>query len=289
VGGGGDTPSPEPNPGTETETANPALAKNWAELPAATEGNNLVTAWYRATTSGPRNYSMLFDTGTYPAYWVAYPLTAADIANNPGSSYNDKRPSWRINPDFNSSTEQINVWSGSYGGDGTYSRGHQIPDADRSGNDGRLVQAYYATNSTPQIQNGFNGGIWSSLEGAVRGAIPSADTLYVVTGAILQTAGGNEQINKIKPASDTKQCPVPNYYYKVLMKCRRAGDGTITSASTVGVWLEHKVYGGDGWSNYTMSVAEIEAKTGYDFFTNLPDAIESTAESNSDWKTFTEF
>ena len=133
------------------------------------------------------------------------------------------------------------------------------------------AQTFYATNSTPQIQNGFNSGIWSTLEGDVRTlAQQQTDTVYVVTGAILRTVTGNETITYIKPAKDTKNCPVPNYYYKVLLKVKREASGKISSASTVGVWLPHRVYSGESYQSYTKSVAEIEALTGYNFFANLP-------------------
>ena len=88
------------------------------------------------------------------------------------------------------------------------------------------------------------------------------DTVYVVTGAILRTVTGNETITYIKPAKDTKNCPVPNYYYKVLLKVKREASGKISSASTVGVWLPHRVYSGESYQSYTKSVAEIEALTG---------------------------
>ena len=91
------------------------------------------------------------------------------------------------------------------------------------------AQTFYATNSTPQIQNGFNSGIWSSLEGDVRTlAQQQTDTVYVVTGAILRTVTGNETITYIKPAKDTKNCPEPNYYYKVLLKVKREPSGKIS-------------------------------------------------------------
>ena len=105
-----------------------------------------------------------------------------------------------------------------------YARGHQIPNADRNKDPyGTMcAQTFYATNSTPQIQNGFNSGIWSTLEGDVRTlAQQQTATDYVVTGAILRTVTGNETITYIKPAKDTKNCPVPNYYYKVLRKDKR--------------------------------------------------------------------
>lgn len=148
-----------------------------------------------------------------------------------------------------------------------------------------------ATNgSTPQSQNGFNSGIWSTLEGDVRTlAQQQTDTVYVVTGAILRTVTGNETITYIKPAKDTKNCPVPNYYYKVLLKVKREASGKISSASTVGVWLPHRVYSGESYQSYTKSVAEIEALTGYNFFANLPADIQAAAEQNSNWSTFASF
>lgn len=169
---------------------------------------------------------MYYDKSTYTAYWVAYPLAKGHM----GNGRSDK---WQRNPGL-AESEQINVWSSSYGvnlgattSDGYdsskefYARGHQIPNADRNGSDELVVQTYYATNSTPQIQNKFNGGIWQQLESGVRNIAATTDTVYVVTGAILQTAGNHEAITWITPKSDSKRCPVPNYYYKALLKVRR--------------------------------------------------------------------
>ena len=194
------------------------------------------------------------------------------------------------------------VWSSSYGvnlgattSDGYdsskefYARGHQIPNADRNGSDELVVQTYYATNSTPQIQNKFNGGIWQQLESGVRNIAATTDTVYVVTGAILQTAGNHEAITWITPKSDSKRCPVPNYYYKALLKVRRDASNKVTSAMTIGFWMEHREYSNDNYTNYATSVAEIERLTGFDFFANLPADIQAAAEQNSNWNTFASF
>lgn len=254
----------------------------WYELPAKDNaGSNMLLRTFYDTA---RNYTMYYDTSTYTAYWVAYPLAAGDLGSG--------RPNdpWAATPGIPTS-QQINVWAGSYGVNvgstsNIYARGHQIPNADRNKDPyGTMcAQTFYATNSTPQIQNGFNSGIWSSLEGDVRTlAQQQTDTVYVVTGAILRTVTGNETITYIKPAKDTKNCPVPNYYYKVLLKVKREASGKISSASTVGVWLPHRVYSGESYQSYTKSVAEIEALTGYNFFANLPADIQAAAEQNSNW------
>ena len=127
----------------------------------------------------------------FSSLWVAYPLYSATMGGT-------RDGSWVKNSSI-PDNKQINIWTSSYGvnvgstsNDGydssanLYARGHQIPDADRSGDAEMQAQTYYATNSTPQIQNGFNGGIWSSLEDAVRTVASATDTIYVATGPTFQ-------------------------------------------------------------------------------------------------------
>lgn len=145
----------------------------WYELPARTTADETITQTVYPASGSQRNYTMYYDKSTYTAYWVAYPLAKGHM----GNGRSDK---WQRNPGL-AESEQINVWSSSYGvnlgattSDGYdsskefYARGHQIPNADRNGSDELVVQTYYATNSTPQIQNKFNGGIWQQLESGVR-------------------------------------------------------------------------------------------------------------------------
>ena len=86
---------------------------------------------------------------------------------------------------------------------------------------------------------------------------------------------------------DTKQVPIPNYFYKVVLRVKTSDDN-VTSASTIGFWMDHRKYS-DSFTNYTVSVDQIEQWTGFDFFVNLPDPIESAAESNVNWITFQNF
>lgn len=255
----------------------------WYELPAKTTASSTTTMSFYAGQE--RNYTMYYDKSTYTAYWVAYPLARGHISSG-------RINSWASTPGI-SISDQINVWDGSYGvgyGSTEYSRGHQIPNGDRNANITMQRQTFYATNSTPQIQNGFNGGIWSNLETAVRNvAQATADTVYVATGAVLSRAGMQESVKYIQPKHDPKQCPVPNYYYKVLLKVKRSSNGTITDAMAVGVWMPHRIYSGDSYTNYTVSVAEVERYTGFNFFANLPAAVAAKAEQNSNWNTFSSF
>jgi len=234
-----------------------------------------------------RNYSYLYDPEMYASYWVAYPLCADHLGSG-------RDESWAFDPNVPSS-KQTKLTNGAYGvsvasanyASQYYARGHQIPNADRNGVDEMMAETYYMTNLTPQLQNGFNGGIWSSLEGAVRGLTSSCDTVYVVTGAAFRKKGGSETVNTIVNTRDSKTVAVPNYYWKVLLKVKRSGDG-ITDASAVGFWLEHREYISDSYTNYAVSVDQIETWTGFDFFPEIGD-YQTAAESNTSWSTFQAF
>lgn len=170
-----------------------------------------------------------------------------------------------------------------------YSRGHMIPNGSRNGIRDMQLQTFYATNSVPQKQNKFNGSIWANLENALQGMTSSTDTVYVVTGVAFQKVGGSETIKYIKPAKDSKQCPVPNYFYKVALKVKRSGSA-ITDACAVGVWMEHRDYNsGETYSQFTVTVDQIEEWLGLNFFTNLPEDLQTKAENNSSWSTFANF
>jgi endonuclease G len=268
------------------EQAGPA----WMELPASVamdETVHMVTHTAQMQGRLQRNYTMLYDEDLYAALWVAYPLCASHTSSG-------REESWGYDPHVPSES-QTSVNKGYGVSEPTanypknfYARGHQIPNADRSGVPEMMAQTYYSTNMTPQIQNGFNGGIWAKLEEAVRMEIPQGDTLYVVTGAVFEKHGVDEEVKEIVNRNDSKTLPVPNYYWKALLKVRRE-NGEVTEASTIGFWLPHDDLKGRTYPDYAVSVDQIEVWTGFDFFSNLMDAIETTAEANAIWTTFQNF
>lgn len=278
----------------EPSTAAPAKgvsssgpAPRFLELPSG--GNNGLTHWATMGGKRQRNYTMLYDPSVYASYWVAYPLCAAHLGSG-------RTETWAYDPSVDIA-KQTKVSSGSYGvnckGDlyesNYYARGHQIPNADRNGNEEMMAQTYYSTNMTPQIQNGFNGGIWAKLEAGVRGMVPVGDTLYIVTGAAFRKKGGNEQVQNIVSTRDGKTLPVPNYYWKAVLKVKRNESGVITDAQTIGFWLPHKEFKKTPYTDFTVSVDQIESWTGFDMFPALPDPIESRCESNTSLPAFESF
>lgn len=247
------------------------------ELPAKrTDNANAIEC--TVEYGGERNYTIYYDKSTYTSMWVAYPLESKHMGSL--SRPND----WDYNP-YISESYQVNL-SSTYEGS-TYRRGHLIPNASRNGIKGMQLQTFYFTNSVPQVQTRFNDGIWNNLEQAVQ-SIGESEKIYVTTGVAFKKVGESKSISYIKSGSDSKNVPIPNYFYKVVLKVKTNGAGTVTSASTIGFWFENKEYS-DKFYNYTCTVDQIEQWTGFDFFVNLPDSIENSAEANSNWTTFQNF
>jgi endonuclease G len=206
---------------------------------------------------------MMYDKKEKVAYWVAYPHHPSYI----GSA--GRTDNWQLDPSV-SSVIQPNYFATISG----YDRGHQIPSADRTVTTEANSQTFYFTNMTPQL-GALNQQLWANLEGQVRDWMYQSDTLYVVTGAILKTVGGNETVNY---ATDSKgmKVAVPNYYYKVLLRLKSG------KYDSIGFWVEHRAYGnGQATAAITKSVDQIELLTGFNFFASLPKAVQDDTEATS--------
>jgi endonuclease G len=263
------------NPSIAAASQQPAVDQDWLELPGAvTDADYEVNTYY---DSSVRNYTHLYDKETYTSLWTAYPLNSTYMGSEP-------RPSkWSYSTSIGT-RHQVNLRNRSY--NDSYSRGHMIPNASRNGNKAMQMQTFFVTNSVPQIQNSFNSGIWSKLEGDLQD-IGSTEEIYIVTGVAFNKVGEDKPVAYTTAKDDTKQVPIPNYFYKVVLRVKMS-DGAVTSASTIGFWMDHRKYT-DSYTNYTVSVDQIEQWTGFDFFVNLPDTVESAAESNTNWTNFQNF
>ncbi|MEE1098491.1 MAG: DNA/RNA non-specific endonuclease [Alistipes sp.] len=264
---------------TTIQTESAKASESWLELPALrSDGRYPNAAEYKVYSGGEVNYTTYYDRSTYTSMWVAYPLESKHMG-----SY-ERPDKWSFNP-LLSTSYQVNLCDHSYSS--SYSRGHLIPNASRNGIKDMQLQTFYVTNSVPQIQDNFNGGIWMYLEAAIQ-SIAESEKIYVVTGVAFQKEGETKSISYTTAKDDTKRVPVPNYFYKVVLKVNTNSSGVVTSASTIGFWFDHKTYT-DSYTNYAVSVDQIEAWTGFDFFANLPDAVERSAESNTSWSSFSSF
>lgn len=237
----------------------------WMEIPSGGATADCVTLTHDITilAKSVRNFSMMYDKKEMIAYWVAYPHHPSYLGST------GRTDDWQPDP-MVPLASQPNYFSSISG----YDRGHQIPSADRTVTKTANAQTFFFTNMTPQLSV-LNGYVWAGLENQVRSWMAASDTLYVVTGAILKTVNG---VETVKYATDSKgiKVSVPNYYYKVLLRLKSG------KYDAIGFWFEHRSYGsGNATAAYTKSVRQIEALTGFNFFANLPKAIQDEVEMTS--------
>ena len=254
-------PSEDPQP---ESYAGPSTKRRWMELPETKDNDGLYFYTHDMTVASKtiRNYSFYWDDKALVAHWVAYPLNTA--LRGSGS----RSDAWGLDPYLPASKQPI-VTSTFRGG---WTRGHQIPSADRL-NYAANVATFYGTNMTPQEYN-FNGEIWARLEGSVRGWAGRCDTLYVVTGCVVK--GSTEKASDV----DGKSITVPVAYYKAVLaysKANAANGGYRGFA----VYLPHDrgIAGQTVTKNHTsvMSVRALEEKLGINLFVNLPAAVGNDA------------
>lgn len=254
-------PDPTPSGG------NLSPKTGWMELPAIPEGMDAFTHSMTVGSVSTRNYSFLWDYDNLVAPWVAYPLCKWNIGNNI-----KRTNAWGLDPLLPEGKQPVLYRGFSKGNNGWYARGHQIPSADRLTSYESNSMTFYGTNMTPQIQDGFNGDIWATLEGKVRSWANSSDTLYVVTGCVIDYPEGQT----VKYALDNygKKVSVPTAYYKVVLRYMKNSTVGYSGYSACAVWLDHKVYSTKNIdSKYSMSVKDLEKKVGMDFFVNLPAVV----------------
>lgn len=254
-------PDPTPSGG------NLSPKTGWMELPAIPNGMDAFTHSMTVGSVSTRNYSFLWDYDNLVAPWVAYPLCKWNIGNNI-----KRTNAWGLDPLLPEGKQPVLYRGFSKGNNGWYARGHQIPSADRLTSYESNSMTFYGTNMTPQIQDGFNGDIWATLEGKVRSWANSSDTLYVVTGCVIDYPEGQT----VKYALDNygKKVTVPTAYYKVVLRYMKNSTVGYSGYSACAVWLDHKVYSTKNIdSKYSMSVKDLEKKVGMDFFVNLPAVV----------------
>ena len=229
----------------------------WMELPAMDdEAYGYYSHSFAMNDEIYRNYSFAWSQKDLVSVWVAYPLSKVYTDGNVGRT--DK---WAYDPILGKD-KSSNPGSG-YAGN--YDRGHQVPSADRQSNRTANEQTFYGTNIAPQL-NGHNTTIWSNLEGRIRSVASKADTTYVVTGCVVDGA------TEFSTDTDGKTITIPVAFFKAVL-CYKAGDANVWTAA--GFYTDHKNYSPNNsdLKAVSMTIDELEEKTGLDFFVNLTDKI----------------
>ena len=151
-----------------------------------------------------------------------------------------------------------------------YDRGHLCPAGDRRFTEFAYNETFYTSNISPQDRE-FNAGVWNRLEAQIRRWVKKEGTHYVFTGGILEE--GLEEIGD-------EDVDVPRYFYKIVAK------GNLENMKAIAFLMPNKP-SSKSIQQFTVSIDEIEKRTGIDFFKELPKEIEKSLERTivtKDWR-----
>jgi endonuclease G len=242
-----------------------------------------------ATTdiNNPHNYLLVkpefcagYDRDLGTPIWTSWQLNST-WCNGPAVRQDNYIPDPSLPASWNHITGT--AFSGS-----NFARGHMCPSADRLNTQADNDSLFYMTNMDPQNQDN-NAGAWEGLETYERTLANAGNVLYIISGRY--GSGGKVPTQY----SDTTtyytvnggKVNVPAKLWKVILVLP-AGTNDVsrvtTSTRTIAMIIDNNSVANTPslWGNYRVSVASIEALTGFNFWSNVSPSILSVIKAGVD-------
>lgn len=219
-----------------------------------------------AIATDPNNYLMVkpqyalsYNRDKGIPNWVSWQLNKSWIGGVDRS--NDFRPDSEL-PD-----SWYQVRGKEYRGSG-YDRGHVVPSGDRTNNEKNNSATFLMTNMVPQSPDN-NRDYWRELEEYSRDLVEQGNELYIIAGGY----GENGKIGNGKIS-------VPARLYKIVVVTNlKTGINSINNSTKVIAIDTSNTDGNGDWEDFITTVDKIEAKTGYDFLSNIDKSVQDVIES----------
>ena len=227
--------------------SNPVSKSSFNYLPTSTT-HQIITHNY---------YTLSYNEAFEQAEWVAYELKKEQLTKT-----HRKRPYFILDKKVKTQSAHYKNYKKS-----GYSKGHLCPAGDRKFSKEAFNETFLTSNIAPQKLD-FNAGVWNRLEQKVRYWASKERKLYVVTGGIL---------NKNLKTIGSEKVAVPKQFYKILL------DYSQPEIKAIAFLIPHQESKQPLYT-FVVSIDEIEALSGIDFFPALPDNLENSLEKNADYK-----
>ena len=144
-----------------------------------------------------------------------------------------------------------------------YDRGHMAPAGDMKWDPETMRESFLLTNICPQAK-GLNSGSWKKLEEKCRIWAQADSAIVIVCGPVLS----DEPVEYIGDS----RVAVPKRFFKVILS------PYANPPRGIGFIMPNAAVKG-GMQACAVSIDEVEAITGHDFFSALPDDVEADVES----------
>ena len=211
-------------------------------------------------------YSLSYNHTTREPNWVSWNLTTADLGSS-GRSDN-------FFQDTTLPTGFYQVLTTDYSGSG-FDRGHMCPSGDRTVTVADNEATFFMTNMIPQAPDN-NQGVWANFESECRTLAAAGNEVLIISGP-----------SGFSGATIASGVAVAGFTWKIAVVVP-AGAGTalsrITTTTRVIAIKIPNIAGvrSNPWQNYITTAAQIQADTGYTFFSELPSTVATALRVRAD-------
>src|SRR5205814_576387 len=167
-----------------------------------------------------------------------------------------------------------------------FDRGHMCPSADCLATIADKSNTFLMTNMVPQA-SGNNQGPWALFENYLRSVVTGgSNRIYIISGPA--GTGGNSSTGSFNTITTPGggSITVPSSTWKVAL-VMPVGDNDVTrvdnSTRTIAVIMPNNDnIRPDTWQKYLATVRQVESLSGYNFYSNVPTAIQDVIEPKLD-------
>ena len=193
------------------------------------------------------------------------------------------RPDPQVPPDW------YRVQSFDFSGSG-FDRGHMTPNADRDKETSIPInQATFLMSNMVAQAPANNQGPWADLEAYLRtltdpaNPVEGGNELYIVSGPA--GVGGTGSLGGVTNTVANGHVTVPSSTWKVVLVLPKASGDDLSrvtcSTRTIAVIMPNTQTINSDWHTYLTTVDAVEALSGYDFFSNLPEPYQRCIEAGT--------
>lgn len=191
--------------------------------------------------------------------WVQYRLTAEDLGG-PG----DRDASSFAEDDSLPGMARAQLADYRHSG---YDRGHSAPAGDMKRSQRVMDESFLLSNIAPQVGRGFNRDIWRLLEEAIRDWAHARGELVIITGPIFDASRDGIVSYEVLGENEVA---VPTAFYKIVFDEKES--------EALAFRIPNRALFGRQFHEFLVSIDEIEAETGLDFLSELPEAHQGELE-----------
>ena len=282
-----------PESSTNATTSSATYGMAWRlEYPHIKPDNNSTVIVHASSDYGI-SYSLELSKNQRANRWSCFSMHDGTPNNNVGRTQNSFSKESYVESAYQVDTREYTTGKytqNSTNLDGTnmvtFSRGHICASEDRQSSEDQNGFTFLTSNCHPQYQ-AHNAGLWGRMEEKVQTWGYSStfrDTMYVCKGATITdvtlngtTSSGTisaAEVENLYGVEITGSLVIPRYWYMAIL-CYKNGQ-----YHAMAYWTEqiNSKCSSTTLSSCMITIDELEARTGIDFFCNLPDDIESVVE-----------